>query len=482
MTAIILISLISLGLSQMLLEQYASASFYLTPFRIFAFGAGAILAVTGWQARNALTANIASLTGLLVIFHVAGTLQDTAPFPGLNGAIPAAATALMIYAGPTAVMNRALALAPIRYIGRISYSVYLLHWPLIVYYIFLYGQARTAMQVTGLIALMLAAGALMYHAVEVPFRQKHKGRFVVTTCALSLSSLAAATVIGLASWQINAERGFPTRYAPEIRDLLAALDVAVNERTEATGEFNCNATENSRHVYFDTFGDCLPRGTDALVVVIGDSHAADVYMGLSAAYPDRNIVQLTGNGCNLAQPPEEKAFCAPYVRFWQTWLTENAHRISAMIYSQSGGSLVFRGAGGIERPDPARIERLARAFEQFQIADIPFLFWGPRPRLQPTIDVAIAGSDDLTALRTYYRQADFAADFVLDRHLAQYFSGHAISYISSADALCTPLCPTLTDNDELFVVDYGHWTLAGARQAAGQVVNSDSILTTVFSR
>ncbi len=480
--AISLISLVSLWFSQMLLVEHASASFFLTPFRMFAFGAGAVLALTHWQARNVVTANIASFAGLLVIFYVAGNLPETAPFPGINGAIPVIGTALMIYAGPSAVMNRAIALAPVRYIGRISYSVYLLHWPLIVYYVFLFGQAQTTLQVLGLIAVTLVAGAVMYHLVEVPFRKKRQGLFVVRHGALGWGSLAAAIVVGSFSWQINAERGYPSRYAPEIRGLFAALNDAVDERADASGEFDCNATVNSRDIYFDVFADCLPPGADALIVVLGDSHAADVYMGLTAAYPDQNIVQLTGNGCNLAQSPEQKVFCAPYIRFWQTWLDENATRIRAVIYSQSAGSLVSRGAGGIERPDPARIDRLATTLEQLQIAEVPFIFWGPRPKLRPTIDVAIAGSADLNALRTYYAEADFSIDFTLDRHLERYFANRPIQYVSSARELCAYQCPTLTNDDQLFVVDYGHWTLAGAVQAAQQVVSSTSALQNLFTR
>lgn len=480
--AIAAASLLSLGLSQMLLAENASASFFLTPFRVFAFGSGAILALTGWEARNVVMANIASLSGLLIIFYVAGTLQESAPFPGLNGAIPVLGAALMIYAGPSAVMNRAIALAPIRYIGQISYSVYLLHWPLVVYYIFLFGPAHTTQQVLGLIVVILVAGALMYHSVEMYFRRKREGKFNIGYPALGWTSLAAATVISAVSWQIYAERGYPARYAPEIGALFTALNSAVEERAEATGEFNCNATTNSQDVYFDVFADCLPKGSDPLVVVLGDSHAADIYMGLRAAYPGQSIVQLTGNGCNLAQRSNQKVFCAPYFAFWQAWMTENAARIGTVIYSQSGGSLVARGTGGIERPNMAQIIRLAETLEQFQIPNVPFIFWGPRPKLQPNIDIAIAGSADLSVLRTYYAEADFSTDVALDRQLAGYFSDLQVKYISSIDVLCAPHCPTLTNDNQLFVVDYGHWTPAGAVQAVQQIVAGAPALQNVFAR
>ncbi|KQB98503.1 hypothetical protein AL073_02445 [Loktanella sp. 1ANDIMAR09] len=482
LAAMITLSLISLGLSQMLLGDHASAAFYFTPFRIFAFGSGAVLALTGWEARNVITANIASLSGLLIILFVAGTMHETAPFPGLNGAIPVVATALMIYAGPTAIMNRAIALPPIRYIGRISYSVYLLHWPLIIYFIFLFGQAQTSLQVLGLIALTLAAGAIMYHLIEVPFRHKRSGQFVIGSRQLARTSLLAGLIIALVSWQIHANRGYPSRYTAEIRALFATLDTALDERMNATGEFTCNATENSRQVYFDVFADCLPAGSDRLIVVLGDSHAADIYVGLNAVFPDHNIVQLTGNGCNLAQPVSEKVFCAPFIAFWQTWLTDNAARISAVIYSQSGGSLIARGAGGIERPNAAEIERLSRTLVQLQTGDAPLIFWGPRPRFRPIIDIAMAGSTDSESLRNFYADTDFRSDDQLDRKLERHFSNTAIHYVSSFQPICQQYCPTLTADGQLYILDNGHWTVAGARQAVQDVIRSDNRLQTVFAR
>lgn len=478
---IIILSAVSLAVSQAMLGNYTSAAFYLTPFRMFAFGAGAILAVTGWQAGNVVIANVASLAGLLVIFYVANTLPETAPFPGINSAIPAFAAALMIYAGPTAVMNRALALAPIRYIGQISYSVYLLHWPLIVYYIFLYGQAETALQSMGLIALTLIAGAAMYHLVETPFRLKAQAGFKVSSGILGWGSLATAVIIAGASLLITTERGFPTRYAPEIRELLASLDAAIDERTQATGEFSCNATTNSQDIYFDQFESCLPQTSDNLVVVLGDSHAADVFMGLRAAYPNRAFVQMTGNGCNMTKSLAGTDFCTPFMQFWQSWLVDHADRLDAIVYSQSGASLITKGAGGIERPDAQLVEAMNTTLRQFQIGDVPFIFWGPRPAFQPTIDIAIAGSTDLDTLRNYYKDAEFGADFALDVGLSGYFADQSVHYVSSAAALCQPNCPTLTTTDELFVVDYAHWTLKGAIEAARSVVSSDPTLSALIA-
>jgi len=470
--ALIVASIASLALSEALLANHGSAAFYLTPFRIIGFGAGALLAFTGWQARNTISANAASAGGLLIIFYVAGRYSEATSFPGLNSAFPALAAAMMIYAGPTAVMNRVLALAPISYVGRISYSVYLLHWPIIVYGIFLFGQAQTSGELLIMIGLTVASGALLYHAIETPFRRKWNGEFLVSGKRLGWGSLTAALTICILSLAVTTERGFPDRYAPEIRALLAELDRAIDDRTEATGEFTCNATENSQEIYFAIFADCLPDQTERMIVVLGDSHAADVFMGLQAAYPHHSFVQLTGNGCNLTNPTSETEFCAPFVKYWQTWLHDHSRQLDAVIYTQSGGSLITKGIGGAERPDVGKIESLLRTLAQFHPPDVPLFFWGPRVGFEPTIDVAIAGSDDLEDLRTFYHEDRFDADFALDALLQDTLARRPVHYVSSVTALCRPHCPTLTDQDDLYIVDYGHWSLAGARQAVQTVIGS----------
>lgn len=477
---ILAFSTASLAFSQYLLPTNPSLAFFMAPLRFYEFAAGAVLALTGWQARGVVLSNAASFGGLMVIFYAGHSYTDATAFPGINALVPALATALMIYAGPEAVMNRALALAPIRYIGRISYSVYLVHWPFFVFALFLFGQAATTVQILGLIGAALFLGAVMYHLVETPFRNKQEGGFAISGKALGRFSLAGAALIGIVSWQIYAQRGFPQRYGPEIQRLLSNQEQTYLQRFADTREWSCNATENSVDVYFAGFDDCHTLADDKIIVVLGDSHAADVWMGLHFAFPDRTIVQLTGNGCNFTKALDGNSFCAPFMQFWQRWIAQNAPDIAAIIYVQSGGSLVSRGAGGIERPDPALIGQMDHTLAQFAPANVPFFMFGPRLSYAPTIDIAIARSADLETLRHYFKTADHRTDLRLDAWLADFYKDKDIRYISTARTVCTPYCPTLTAQDELFVVDHSHWSRAGAIVAVTALVDADPVLREIF--
>lgn len=480
LAALVIVSLISLALSEALLSQHASAAFFLTPFRIYELSIGAILAVGGWQARGPIAANAASVVGFFIILYVATTYTDKTTFPGVNALLPAGAAALLIYGGPAAIVNRALAVPPIRYIGRISYSVYLVHVPLFVYYLFLFGEATTSAAIGGLILGALTLGAISYHLVETPFRATATQGFVISAPRLGGFCLAAAAFVSLSSGLIYAQGGFKTRYDPEIIAILEERDQAYLQRFNDTGEWTCNATQNSKTVYFDVFDDCQPSDRKDMIVVLGDSHAADIFMGLQAAHPDRAIVQLTGNGCNFTKQLDGGNPCADYMQFWQNWITENADNTAAIIYSQSSGSLISRAAGGIDRPNPALVNTMHKTLDGFVPAEVPLFFWGPRPGFDPAIDIAIAGSKTRDDLRVYYEGARRGADFALDAWLSQYYADKQIRYISSAGAICTPYCPTLTDEDVLFVVDHAHWSPKGAIAAVTAIVASDPELQAIF--
>lgn len=479
---ICLLALASLAASVALVGVRSSAAFYLTPFRLYEFAFGGILAMTGWQARNRILSEASSLSGLLIIFLVAATLQESDPFPGLNAALPAFAASLLIFAGPSATMNRVIALAPVRYIGRISYSVYLVHWPICVFYLFLVRPAESVPEVLLLLAIILAVGAIMYHTIETPFRLRSARGFVISSRTLVWSSAVVAAILCLTSWQIHREKGSPGRFEAEMADMLEELQEGIVARAQATGEWTCNASDNSFKVYFEVFEDCLAGTSERVVVILGDSHAADVFMGLKAAYPERSFVQLTGNGCNFAWQVDGGVFCQRFEAHWQDWIAQNARRIDAIIYSQSRGALFSRAAYGLDVPDFTTFATLRERLDAFMIEGVPLYFWGPRAAFQPEIDVAIIWSETRENLRSYYADADYSADFVLDAELARYFEPTPVQYISSVLPLCQTTCPALTEEDQLFVVDVAHWTVPGAIEAVRKIVDSSEDLQDILNR
>ena len=166
-----------------------------------------------------------SLVGLALILATGMVMDGAQQFPGPATLMPLAGAALVIVAGPSSRLGRVLTTAPFQFLGRISYSLYLWHWPLLVLVTYLLsggesnrdgmgilaavGTTRGLLAGTGVIILSMVLAWLTLRFVEVPTRQKAKpgerswlpGRLVGTEKRAS-AGIAALTVaaVALAAW------------------------------------------------------------------------------------------------------------------------------------------------------------------------------------------------------------------------------------------------------------------------------------------
>jgi hypothetical protein len=134
--------------------------------------------------------------------------------------IPCAGAALIIYATSTnsTWTGRALSLRPIVFIGLISYSLYLWHWPVLVLARYAAFRNLTTLETAGLVALSFALAVLSWQFVEKPFRTR--------TIRVSRRTLLAGAVTAMAATAACAmfavsDDGFPERLRPDVRAILA---------------------------------------------------------------------------------------------------------------------------------------------------------------------------------------------------------------------------------------------------------------------
>jgi peptidoglycan/LPS O-acetylase OafA/YrhL len=198
----------SLLLSEWLVRSYPSTVFYLMPFRMWELLLGGLLALcpnflSGFLSRLGVLDSI----GLLLILVPSLTYTPLTPFPGFSAVAPCLGAALII-AAPCSRRLSATALLstrPFRYVGRASYSIYLWHWPILVFTKIFIGQDLRLEQTLGLVLATLLVGALSFEFIETHFRQRRWGvsnfRFAVgcglSTIGLCLASLASVWFITL---------------------------------------------------------------------------------------------------------------------------------------------------------------------------------------------------------------------------------------------------------------------------------------------
>jgi len=232
----------SLAASVLVTEQSPSSAFYLLPTRAWQLAAGGLLAVgavgVGSLARvprfllqvGRILLALGAWTALGVIGAVAVVLDSSTPYPGLVALVPTLAAVVLIAGGglpfgPGVLLRT----PPIRFLGRISYSLYLWHWPVLVLGALVIGGTLTLGQTVGLVGVagVLAIGTWAF--VEEPFR---RGR-------LSLPSMPRATVAaGLAAILVVAliGNGFAAAQDASLENLGGAADLGPSQSVPvATG-------------------------------------------------------------------------------------------------------------------------------------------------------------------------------------------------------------------------------------------------------
>jgi peptidoglycan/LPS O-acetylase OafA/YrhL len=204
---------LSLGASVLGMSMDKSAVFYLLPTRAWELLIGSLLAiVTLPRIQNITVLNVISALGFsMMVYSIIAFTRET-PFPSGYAAIPVFGAALVIYTGSsgTTLVNQFLAIRPIVFVGLISYSLYLWHWPLIVYTkSFKVVDLTTAEQFL-LLAVIFILSVLSWRFVETPFRKK---RFLPDKRSIFTGSFVATAVLLLAGLSVLYTNGYPGRYS-----------------------------------------------------------------------------------------------------------------------------------------------------------------------------------------------------------------------------------------------------------------------------
>lgn len=272
--------------TQYLIFVDTSAAFYLLPSRVMELGIGALLVwvrppKTGWRL-DAL-----ALLGIGLILFATISFDINTPFPGAYALVPCAGTTSVIIAVKSRYVAGVLRLKPIVWIGRISYSLYLVHWPIIVFYFAYNYQEPGLWSQLGIITLSIFMAWLQYNFIEERFRyiQKHSWSsrgvaFTAIFCALFISTLsfAAFSQDGW-TWRLDSKR--QTLTSKEWYQIEKRRYCENDSPGKDPHLFTC---QNYRHMKKNIF-------------LWGDSHALHLVAGFSEAYPDHNVFVAYSNGC-----------------------------------------------------------------------------------------------------------------------------------------------------------------------------------------
>lgn len=278
-------------------QQLPSEGFFSFAGRVWEFVAGALVALMPAALKDRLSGNEAlSLAGLALVAASLLFLDEGLPYSGMLLLVPCLATALLIACGSGTRAGHWLGGKTLVFIGGLSYSLYLWHWPLIVWFHNTdHGLGRIA-EVSLLMLLTALVSYVAWRYVEEPFRnnrEKFSGRIVA---GLTLSF--AVFCIGAGSY-IYAHQGMENRFPHwvAIQKNLDEFDFGAATGTNVRYPANCRIGDDPQASMLScSFGDEKP---DYRFLVLGDSHSNALYPAFFAAAENRHVqgVIATLPGC-----------------------------------------------------------------------------------------------------------------------------------------------------------------------------------------
>ena len=289
----------SFALSVYGLRYHDEATFYLLPTRAWELLMGSVIALgavptlPNQKWREALAA-----LGIGLILYAVFAYSQATPFPGEYALAPCLGAALIIYAGRDAAeptwTARILSLQPVVFIGLISYSLYLWHWPLIVYAKYIAIFPLTTWQSVAIVAASVGLAILSWRYVEAPFRKGNGTFFTRNRTRLFASSgviMAGAIAISLSAIILH---GLPMRMDPK------AIEIMAEAKAGQKLTKGCMSSRKDSH--FKKPEDSCSFGPDKAspdIVLWGDSHASALLPALIKATQgtNHNIRTLLMSAC-----------------------------------------------------------------------------------------------------------------------------------------------------------------------------------------
>lgn len=328
--------------------QEAGAAYFSTLTRGWELALGGALALVpaSWLQLSRLAAGALACAGLGAIAYSTLRFSDGTLFPGYAALLPTVGTAAIIAAGFTStsvVPVRLLTLAPVRHVGRISYSWYLWHWPPLVFAAAVWGTL-SALEGLAVLTASYVPAVLTHHWVERPFHHsKTLTRYPRKALALGGACTSSAVVLGLLLFAVTPT--VPTKPESQVagakvmlegdRSLQKSADAVRPAPREAEAIANrprmhadgCHLEQAETKIPECVYGN---PSSETTVILFGDSKAMQWFPALQelAKKRDWRLVGVTKAACPPAEVTINNASLRREYRECAEWREQMLERIA----------------------------------------------------------------------------------------------------------------------------------------------------------
>ncbi len=427
----------------------STADFYLLPSRAWELLTGSLLAigavpkVTSRLGREAL-----GLVGLALVAGSVLLINGLTPFPGIGALAPCLGAAALIHAGVSGpnLASRLLSLKPMVAVGLISYSLYLWHWPILTFqrmgWTFFPYDSKIGAGIV-VIGLSVIASWLTWRFVEQPFR----GKRMPTRKVMTILGVAALAIAALAT-VLFATKGLP--------------DLLPNQAGPYAKYVSYNADINQRRGIcllwkrkdsrLDDAACLTPAGDRPNILIIGDSHAANLWLGLHEVFPEYHFLQATAASCKPLP-----------VQTGPTW--DRCDELTKRVYEdflpgRPVDAVVLMGNWKADDVKP-----VARAAQRIRAMGMKVIWVGPLVQYDqeaPRLLNLAAKRQDPSILDRHRKPGPRQVDALMATKAVE----TGIPYYSVVNALCDAKTCKTTSNGAPIQYDGAHMTGEGSRYIA----------------
>lgn len=270
--------------------------FYSFVPRLWEFGLGflVVLVRDRWP-QVSFFGRWAGLAGLSMVLGSAFFLSDEVQTPGLSTLAPTVGTALIIWSGSRegsfSLIHRVLSARPLAWVGDLSYSIYLWHWP-VIFFAKEIGLPNNPQRAVGVVLVTMALSIASYYLVENRFRvRRNESRNATTVAAIALGCAPLVLVslwagFGKTYWSYAHERGWAETISGSVghddfHELVASQysecePANIRDSAERWGSFlRCQQSK---------------LNSPQSVAIMGDSHAEHLFPGVAEVFESENVV------------------------------------------------------------------------------------------------------------------------------------------------------------------------------------------------
>ncbi len=448
----------SLLASIVLLGPHPQSTFFMLHTRAWELLTGSIVALRLVpQPASRLAREAGSALGLFAVAAALFGYTSETPFPGLAALLPCIGAGLVIWAGEAESLSaRILCARPLVYLGLISYSIYLWHWPLIVFAKLLNIESLSVFHKIAVAFASTALATVTWRFVEQPFRRRvgFSRPAILWSGGLGLGTLAAIALY------FTSLHGLPDRFSG------LALDLAGAQRDWSPLRTKCHFDGSAKGTYDDTcvLGDDVPPKT----IVYADSHGAEFSAALGTLAKSRNesVREITASACPPAADFDmlHREQCAQY----------NAAIMAKLISISPATIIIAANSVGWASSMPERYwQGLRTTLAALSGAGHRLIVLGPVPHLpnhMPAPATLARWTDRGNDPADFRFSRDVAKFTDVDAKLKEVASEVHATYVPLAPVFCTDdRCSAYLDNAVLYS-DYNHLSMRGASLLAQKLL------------